>query len=66
MTLPKGWISIEDFSKMVVEESTWTFVGGSRFERHRLRWVGEHSKGLCSNMMEFVDWIHLAINWDKL
>jgi hypothetical protein len=51
---------------MIIEESTWTFVGGSRFERHRLRWVGEHSKGLCSSMMEFVDWIHLAIDWDKL
>jgi hypothetical protein len=65
-SLPKGWISIEDFLKMIVEESTWTFVGGSTFERHRLRWVGKHAKGLCSNTLEFVDSVHLAVDWDKL
>jgi hypothetical protein len=45
---------------MVVEERTWTFVGGSRFERRSLKW------DLAAIRWEFVDWIHLAVYWDKL
>jgi hypothetical protein len=36
---------------MIVEESTWTYVGGSRLERRRPKWGGEHSKESCGNIM---------------